>query len=54
MAWVRGPDVDYDSWAELVDDPWWNWKNVKEVLKIVMLLSTCPAGNIISESNCSI
>jgi hypothetical protein len=36
MAWVKGPRVDYDDWAELVDDPWWRWANVKQELNKVM------------------
>lgn len=37
MAWVKGPSADYDDWADLVDDPWWCWDNVKQVLNKVGL-----------------
>ncbi len=37
MAWVKGPDVDYDDWAELVGDPWWRWANVKQELNKVTM-----------------
>jgi len=33
MAWVRGPRVDYDDWAEMTGDPWWRWDNVIEEMK---------------------
>ncbi|CZR52831.1 related to alcohol oxidase [Phialocephala subalpina] len=33
MAWVRGPSVDYDGWAEAVGDEWWKWDNVLPYMK---------------------
>lgn len=35
MAWVRGPKVDYDDWAEKVGDKWWKWDNVVDTFKKV-------------------
>ena len=35
MAWVRGPRVDFDDWAQKVGDPWWKWQNTLEVMKEV-------------------
>ena len=39
MAWVKGPSADYDDWAELVDDSWWRWNNVKQVLNKVRFVT---------------
>ncbi|KAI1627324.1 glucose-methanol-choline oxidoreductase [Exophiala viscosa] len=45
MAWVKGPSADYDDWADLVDDPWWRWDNVKQILnKLEDFRPGCPAG----------
>lgn len=35
MAWVRGPKVDYDDWADRVGDDWWKWDNVLPKMKKV-------------------
>ncbi|KAK5384020.1 hypothetical protein LTR20_008152 [Exophiala xenobiotica] len=45
MAWVKGPSADYDDWARLVDDPWWRWENVKNVINALEdFRPGCPAG----------
>lgn len=35
MAWVRGPEADYEDWAQAVDDEWWRWNNALTYLKKV-------------------
>ena len=33
MMYVRGSDRDYDHWAELLDDPSWNYRSVLPYFK---------------------
>ncbi|KAL6253368.1 hypothetical protein RBB50_001091 [Rhinocladiella similis] len=45
MAWVKGPAADFDEWSRLVDDPWWRWENVKNVLnELEDFRPSCPQG----------
>lgn len=39
MAWLRGPKIDYDDWAEAVGDEWWKWDNVLKYMKRVCHLN---------------
>ncbi|OQU98518.1 hypothetical protein CLAIMM_04292 [Cladophialophora immunda] len=45
MAWVKGSSADYDDWAGLVDDSWWRWENVKQILnQLEDFRPNCPAA----------
>lgn len=45
MAWVKGPDADYEDWARLTGDSWWRWKHVKNILNEVRCGSRLPVSS---------
>ena len=33
-VWYRGPAADYDTWAEIADDPAWRYENMMPFFKL--------------------
>ena len=45
-VYTRGAEADYNRWAELVNDPSWNWLNVQERFQEVFIILSTDAASL--------